>query len=117
MAPNLRELSLKRMEITNSAFSEMTKDYCELTSLNISSCPLIEADSVNHCIQNNENLEKFIGNRAPKAINDNVVISLGALEHLRVLDISYSPEVTDEGLAVFKDRPRRLRSLQLNSLD
>ena len=34
-----------------------------------------------------------------------------------MLDISYSPAVTDEGMAVFKDRPRRFRSLQINCLD
>lgn len=64
MAPNLQELSLRRMDISNEAFSEMTKNYTLLTSLDISHCPLIEADAVNHVVQNNESLDRFIASRS-----------------------------------------------------
>jgi len=46
MAPNLIELSLRRMDISEYAFAEMTRNYTELKSLDISHCPQIEEPSV-----------------------------------------------------------------------
>jgi hypothetical protein len=37
--------------------------------------------------------------------------------HLKYLDISFCPSVTDEGLSVFQDRPRKIRHLKLNAME
>jgi hypothetical protein len=50
MAPNLVELSLRRMDITEEAFGEMVKNYEDLQKLDISHCPLIETSSVKHVL-------------------------------------------------------------------
>ena len=116
-APNLRELTIRRMEITEEAFAEMTKNYTELTVLDISHCKLIEPASVKHLLLENQDLEKFSASRTPLAIDDGVVHQIAALENLKFLDLSYAHGITDEGLGVFKDRKRPFKSLRINCLE
>lgn len=117
MAPNLKELSLRRMDISEQAFSEMTKNYTQLFSLDISHCPNIEEASVLTVLQNNQGLERFYAARTQKAITDKAIHQLAALEGVKFLDISYSPLVTDEGLHVFHDRVMPIKQLRINCMD
>jgi hypothetical protein len=53
MAPNLRELCLRRMKISNRAFTAIVAELKRLEKIDISDCHLIESSGVKVLLDNN----------------------------------------------------------------
>jgi len=56
MAPNLLELCLRRMKISNRAFSGIVCELKRLQRIDISDCSYIESSGVTILLDNNPNL-------------------------------------------------------------
>jgi hypothetical protein len=56
MAPNLRELSLRRLKISNRAFSDIVLHLKKLERIDVSDCPNIQATALKILIDNNRSL-------------------------------------------------------------
>ena len=119
MAKNLQELSLRRLAISDSSFSELADSLTNITRLDISDCYLIQDDSLIKALNNNATtLERFSASGCTDAITDKSVTTLANLENekLHFLDISYAKALTDEGLMAFKDKKFPLTHLCVNGL-
>ena len=57
MAPSLKELCLRRLKISNKAFSAIAMELKRLERIDISDCYLIEDSSVRVMLDNNPNLK------------------------------------------------------------
>jgi hypothetical protein len=53
MAPNLKELCLRRLKISNRAFSLIVMDLKRLERIDISDCHLVESSGVKILLDNN----------------------------------------------------------------
>jgi hypothetical protein len=53
MAPNLKELCLRRLKISNRAFSLIVMDLRRLERIDISDCHLVESSGVKILLDNN----------------------------------------------------------------
>lgn len=56
MAPSLRELSLRRMKISNRAFSAIAIELKNLELIDICDCFSIQESSIHNLLDNNKNL-------------------------------------------------------------
>jgi len=56
MAPNLKELSLRRMAVSDEAFKLLSRELKQLTKLDISYCSLIHEDTLCELMGNNPSL-------------------------------------------------------------
>jgi len=56
MAPNLRELSLRRLNISNKAFTAIVNELKHLERIDISDCEYIYYTGVRVLLDNNKNL-------------------------------------------------------------
>jgi len=117
MAPNLKELSLRRMKISNRAFTNIVIELKNLHKIDISDCPFIEASGVSEMLDRNKYLSHIQACNSKLAIDNYVIEKIASLEHgLTFLDISFSTHVTDEGFAHFKNKILPLTKLFINGL-
>ena len=73
MAPNLRELSLRRLKISNRAFTEIVLHLNKLERIDVSDCLLIQASAMKITLDNNKTLTQIQAANIPNAItNDNI---------------------------------------------
>jgi hypothetical protein len=56
MAPNLRELSLRRLKVSNTAFTEIVAHLRKLERIDVSDCPLIQVPGMKILLDNNKGL-------------------------------------------------------------
>jgi hypothetical protein len=59
MTPNLFELSLRRLKITNRAFSSIVMELKRLEKIDVSDCPNIYDTSMKILLDNNMNLKQI----------------------------------------------------------
>ena len=59
MAPNLKELSLRRMKITNRAFTGIVQELSGLIKIDVSSCPFIEESGLKIMFEKNLGIEEI----------------------------------------------------------
>ena len=99
MAPNLRQLSLRRLKISNRAFTEIASHLKHLERLDISDCPNIQESGMRSLMTNNKNtLRQLQCSNTTNAITDNVMDLIAWSPNLNFLDISYAKQVTDDGM-------------------
>jgi hypothetical protein len=111
LAPNLKELSLKRLHISNESFKDLVHYLTKLEKLDITECPLIEESGMLHLFEKcGETLKELVASNCQDAITDNTLKALTEIKDeeeeapvriLSLLDISFCKRVTDDGLAHF----------------
>ena len=116
MSPNLIELSVRRLKISNRAFSEIVLHLKKLERIDASDCPNISSTSLKILLDNNKSLSQVQLANNPGAVIDEIVIRLSHLENLSFLDISFANQVTDHGLNSFKDKNFPITKLFINGL-
>lgn len=57
MASNLRELCIRRLKISNRAFTEIVINLKKLENIDISDCPNINSSGMNALFDNNKGLK------------------------------------------------------------
>mmetsp|Transcript_10602 Transcript_10602/g.14287 ORF Transcript_10602/g.14287 Transcript_10602/m.14287 type:complete len:258 (+) Transcript_10602:1311-2084(+) len=118
MAPNLLVLSLRRMKfITNPIFAEVFKYLSQLERIDLTDCLGLLPTACNLLLDKNRNLSQVQLSGCTKGVNDDVMANVANLQGLNLLDISYCKEVTDAGLAHFKDKTYPLDSLIINGVN
>lgn len=116
MAPNLRELSLRRLKVSNHAFTEIVLNLKKLERIDVSDCPLIHVSAMRILLDNNRGLKQVQCSNISNAINDEVVQRIAKLDGLTFLDMSYATQVTDHGMSYFKDKNLPISKLFVNGL-
>lgn len=56
---NLREISLRRLKVSNRAFSEIVLHLNKLERIDISDCPMIQVTGVKILLDNNKGLKQL----------------------------------------------------------
>jgi Leucine-rich repeat (LRR) protein len=123
LAPNLKEISLKRLSISNTSFKELVHWLHKVEKLDISECPLIEESGLIHFFEKNgECLKELSASNCQDAITNNTLKALTDIKDeeeeapvciITFLDISYCKRVTDEGLAAFEGKTYPLTTLNV----
>lgn len=103
MAPNLKELSLRRLKVSNRAFSDIVLHLRRLERVDISDCPNIHSAGMKIMLDNNRNLRQIQASNCANAISDEVVAKLAHFQQLTFLDISYAVHVTDSSMHAFHE--------------
>jgi hypothetical protein len=119
MAPNLIEVNLKRLKLTNENFEDLVKDFEHVKVLDISDCQLIEEAGVLKYLENcGKIVTRFEARNCSLAITNNVVKAIANLENttLTYLDISLSKLITDEGLQYFEGKTLPIEYLNIHGL-
>lgn len=116
MAPNLRELSLRRLKISNRSFADIVLHLKKLEKIDVSDCPNIQHSALKILIDNNKQLRQIQMANIPQAVTDEVVVRIAHLESVTFLDISFASQVTDHSLASFKDKEHPITKLFINGL-
>ncbi|CDW83748.1 UNKNOWN [Stylonychia lemnae] len=116
MAPNLRELCIRRLKISNRAFSEIVMNLRKLENIDISDCPNIHYSGMHILLDNNKCLKQIQTSNNPMAINDDVVAKIAGYENLTFLDICHATNVTDHGLLGFRDKILPISQLFISGL-
>lgn len=119
MAPNLIEVNLRRLKLTNTHFEELVYHFHKVEVLDISECPLIEDKGLLKFFENcGKILKRFEASNCQTAITDESVKALANLENttLSYLDIGYAKLVTDEGLNAFEGKTFPLTHLNISGL-
>lgn len=101
MAPNLIEVNLRRLKLTNENFEDMVLHFEKVEVLDISDCQLIEDKGVIKFLEKcGKILRRFEASNCQAAITDETIKTIASLENttLKHLDIAYAKLVTDEGL-------------------
>ena len=117
MAPNLTELSLRRMDkITNVAFAEMFRCMKSLEVVDLSDCTGLHSSALQMMVRGNPNLEELQLSGCINAIDDVAMRLIAQSNNLTFLDISYSKKLTDQGLMHFdgSENTAKLSSLIMN---
>lgn len=105
MAPNLTELSLRRMpNISNLAFADMFKALTQLVTVDLSDCVALHTTALQLLIRNNPQLEDLQLSGCFNAVDDASFKSIADLESLTFLDISLAKKLTDKGCQHFADK-------------
>ena len=73
MAPNIRELSLRRMNLTNRAFTCIAAELKDLRKIDISYCPNIHVSGFKILIDNNKYLSHIQVSNSSDAVNNEIV--------------------------------------------
>jgi hypothetical protein len=103
MAPKLRWLSLRRLKISNRAFTEIVVCLKHLERIDVSDCSNIQVPAFKQMLSTNKNtLQQIQASGVPNAINNEVMDILAWIPNLNFLDISYATQVTDDGIHHFK---------------
>ena len=117
MSPNLRHLSLRRLKVSNKAFTEIMTHMKYLERVDISDCPNIYESGMKVLLSNNKStLQQLQCSNTSSAITDNVIDLWVQATNLTFLDISYAKQVTDDGMACFKDKVLPIKKLFVNGL-
>jgi hypothetical protein len=116
MCPNLVELCMRRMKISNYAFTCIMRELKKLEKVDISDCHLILPSGIKVMLDNNNMLYNIQANNCKAAITDEALSKIALLESLTFLDISFAYDVTDEGMSHFKGKSLPINTLILNGL-
>jgi len=118
LAPNLRDISLRGLEISGKSFIEIIK-YCNLLKkIDVSQCKLLSEESISLIPQRCPNLIWFKAASCPSSVTDDSLSKFNELENLQLLDISYCNKVTDVALiSLSENKNSCIIELYLNSLD
>lgn len=73
MAPNLRELCLRRMKISNRAFICIASELRRLERIDISDCNNIQENGLKILIDNNKYLTHIQANNIPTSMTNEVI--------------------------------------------
>ena len=91
MAPNLRWLSLRRLKISNRAFTEIVTCLKQLERIDISDCTQIQAPAFKLMLSNNKStLQQIQASNTPSAVTNEVMDLLAWTPNLTFLDISHA---------------------------
>lgn len=120
MAPNLQELNIRRINISNLAFEELGMSLTKIHTIDISENPLIEDDSLIKFFTGECGpiLRKFEAQNCQLAITDNWLKTLTSMETniIEHLDVSFSKLVTDEGLLHFEGKKFGFKVLRIQGM-
>lgn len=97
LAPNIKELNLTAVPITNEVIIELGISCKHLTAINISLCTQLEEFAIIRFLKNKFDLKKFSANHLENAITDACLEQLGKCEELSVLNINFCKNVTSAG--------------------
>ena len=104
MAPNLQELSLRRLKITNRAFIEIMTHLKRIEIIDVADCLNLQESGLELLIKNNkQTLRELQFSNLPLAVTDKILDHISGLESIRFLDISFAKQVTDGGLSHFHE--------------
>lgn len=81
MAPNIRELSLRRMNLSNRAFTCIAAEIKDLRKIDISYCPNIHVSGFKVLMDNNKYLSHIQASNSSDAVNNEIVQRIANLEH------------------------------------
>ncbi len=91
MSPNLVELSLRRLKISNRAFTEIMQCLKQLQIVDVADCSNIQESGIELMLKNNgESLRELQLSNLPQAITDKIMMHISTLDHLRFLDVSFA---------------------------
>lgn len=119
MAPNLVEINLRRLQLTNEDFEDLVFHLTSVKVLDISDCHYIESKGVIKFFEKCGNLlTRFEASNCQLAITDETLKALCNLENttLTHLDIALAKLVTDEGLKHFENKTFPIEYLNINGL-
>ena len=119
MAPNLKELSLRRLQISDQSVAEIFSHTEHLERLDISECVNVGKKALLKGLEVfGSNLKFLQASSLYEAVDDEVVTTIANLEEpqLEFLDLSFSKLVTDEGLQAFEGKTFKIEHLCLNGL-
>lgn len=73
MAPHVRELSLRRMNLSNKAMTNIAVELKELRKIDISYCPNVQVSAFKILLANNKYLSHIQVSNSSDAVNDEIV--------------------------------------------
>lgn len=105
MAPNLVELEIRNLKITNEAFIEIVRHLSVLKIIDISSCTLLEESGIIKLVEANTCIVKFIASNCVNAITDESLsyLAKNTRTNIEILDISSCSNVTNTGMMAFAE--------------
>lgn len=96
MAPNLQELSLRRMpQITNQVFAEVFEYLTHLRIIDFCDCDGLHSTALQLMLRKCKDLEQIQLSGCTNAVDDRSVRLIATQKNLEFLDISYCKQVTD----------------------
>jgi len=102
MAPNLQELSLRRMpQVSNQVFAEIFEHLTGLTSVDFCDCEGLYTSALLLLLRKSRNLEQIQLSGCNNAVDDTAMKMISHQSKLEFIDISYCKKVTDSGLLDF----------------
>lgn len=97
LSPNIKELNLTSVPITNEVLIELGISCKFLTAINISLCHKLEEFSILRFLKNKFDLKKFWANHLEDSITDACLEQLGKCDELSVLSINFCSNVSSVG--------------------
>lgn len=106
MAPNLLELSFRRMpHISNPNFAEVFKYLKSLQAVDLSDCKNLYPTALQLMLRNNQaTLQKIQLYNDTNAVDDTALRLISGCPNLSFLDVSFAKQITDAGLVHFSDK-------------
>lgn len=117
MAPNLLQLTLRRLQVSDESFYEIANNVDKIQRLDVAECPFIGKKSMLKFFETcGESLEDLQVSNCQDAIEDDIFVELVNCAKLSFLDISYNKRVTDEGLKAFDGKKFPITHLFMNGM-
>lgn len=98
LAPNIKELNLTSVPITNEVIVELGISCKHLVSIDISLCHKLEEFAILRFLKNRFDLKKFAANHLENAITDACLEQLGKCDDLSILSINFCSNITSVGV-------------------
>ena len=119
MAPNLKEICIRRVNISNQAFTLMVNDLVKVEKFDMCDCAQVEDTGFLELInKHGKSLEWLDASNCQDALTDESVQAIANIENpkLTYLNLSYAKLITDEGLSAFEGKEFMLDTLNLTGL-
>ena len=119
MAPNLKEICIRRVNISNASFTELVSDLSQVEKMDMGDCSQVESSGLLKFIENcGHCLEWLDASNCQDALTDEVVQALANIEEPKLthLNLSYAKMITDEGLNAFEGKEFMIETLNLTGL-
>lgn len=104
LAPNLKELNLTAVPITNEVLIELGISCKSLEAVDISLCHNLEEHAILRFLKNKLDLKKFAANHLEDSFTDACLEVLGECEMLHTLSINFCREVSSAGIQALAKR-------------
>lgn len=91
MSQNLQELSLRRLKISNRAFTEIMQCLKQLQIVDVAECTNVQESGLEVLLKNNsESLRELQFSNMQQAVTDKIMMHISGLDNLRFLDCSFA---------------------------